>query len=95
MSWDKSTRGYWDVGEIPAYITLTEKKLAKLMKALILCDGKVHDIHCGEKKWGTSDLKYKPRYCTALLRISLPLGAEQEFERISGLTLTSPPEVAA
>ena len=95
MSWDKSKRVYWDVGDTPPYISLTQKKLASLMLALIRCDGKVHDIHCGEKLWGTSDLKYKPQFCSACLRVSLPVGTDAEFERISGLGLTEPPKVTA
>ena len=92
MSWDKSERKYWDVGE-EILLTLTDKRLAKVMSALVQCDGKVHDIHCGEKKWGEPVLTQQNRFCCALLRISLPQGAEEDFEVISEQILTEPARV--
>lgn len=85
---------YWDVGEIASMkiISLTKEKLYKIMLALILCEGKLHSSFSLEKKTGSTQLQYDKKYCSVLLRISLPENAEQHFEKISGFTLTTPPK---
>ena len=92
MTWDKQEREYWDAGNYEP-CSLNQKRMASLMLGLVLCDGKVHDIHCPEKIVGTSDLRFKPSMCAACLRISLPVGAKEEFERIARLKLATPPRI--
>jgi hypothetical protein len=94
MKWDTNNCKYWDVGEAHNnVITLTKDKLYKIMLALILCDGKLHSSFSLEKKLNSTELMYPKRYCAVVLRISLPIGAEEDFEKISGFIPTTPRKV--
>ena len=92
MTWDNLETKYWDIGE-ENIITLTNARLAKIMKALILCEGKLHSSFCMEKERGTTKLRYPERSCAVIVRISLPVGSEEEFEELSGCKLSEPPIV--
>jgi len=92
--WDDKVRKYWDLGE-ETVISLTPKKMGLIMRALIMCDGQVHDTHCSEKESGGPTLRYPNRYCAVVLRISLPVGAEEDFEVISEQELSEVRKVGA
>lgn len=93
MNWIKGLSRFWDIGE-ETIISLTEKNLARVLRALIQCEAKVHDTHCLEKKVGSTALRYPTKSCSVVIRISLPVGAEQDFEAISGHKLSKPPRVS-
>jgi hypothetical protein len=78
--WDKYVRKHW---EIEGVVSLASAPLARVFRAIIQCDGKVHDSFCMEKYLGFSKLKFDNRYCGVQLIISLPVGAEEEFEKLS------------
>ena len=95
MAWDKYKRKYWDVGEARSehIISLATEPMARLMRAIIRCDAQVYDTFCMEKHLNDSKLKFDNRYCGVILRISLPEGAEEEFEAISNCKLTVPAKI--
>lgn len=80
---------FWDVGEQihgkPP--NLGKTSTAKVMKALITLRGKLHDADFD----GTDDMLDHFRY--GVYRISLPVGAKEEFEAMTGYWLTRPTEV--
>lgn len=90
--WDTTKYQYWDIGEVNI-ITLSDASMARVLRALILCEGKVHSTYCMEKKMFSAELNYKPRYCHVIMRISLPTGAASEFQKLSKCTLSEPPKV--
>lgn len=92
MGWDIKNRIYWDVGEKEIF-NLTQYKLASVMKALLLCQGRIHGSMVDHKSVNSCVLIYRPRDHAAVLRISLPEGSKEDFERISGMTLTEPPMI--
>ena len=59
----------------------------------VQCDGGVHRTFCMEKWLGCSKLKFDNQYCGAQLIISLPVGAKEEFEKLSKCELIKPKEV--
>jgi len=90
--WDDKVRKYWDLGE-ETIISLSDKKLARVMRALIQCDGQIHDMHCMEKDTCGPVLWYPNGSCSVLMRISLPVGAEGDFEVISEQELSEVEQV--
>ena len=91
--WDDKVRKYWDLGE-ETIVSLSDKKLARVMRALIQCDGQIHDTHCMEKERGGPVLGCPNRSCSVLMRISLPTGAEEDFEVISEQELSEVRQVS-
>lgn len=83
---------YWDVG-VKEPIRLTDKPLAGVLRAAVLCDAKITCVHSMEKVYGKPELKYPNRYCCAVFRVALPKGMKDAFEAASGMTLTAPPKV--
>lgn len=81
---------FWDLGE-EDIINPSQKSLYKIMNALILCGGKMHDSHSQEARDGKWE--YPTRSCAVVFRISLPIGTEGQFEELSGFKLTEPPRV--
>jgi len=80
---------FWDLGE-EDIIRPSQKSLYNIMNALILCGGKIHDIHSlgsREERW-----EDPTRSCTVCFRISLPIGKEERFEELSGFLLSDPPK---
>lgn len=90
--WDHDNRKTWDVGE-ETIINLTDKPLSSVMRAIIQCDGTVLSTFSLEKTHSSHELRFKPRYCSVVMRISLPVGSEKIFEEISGHTLSEPEQV--
>lgn len=79
---------FWDVGEYDTRPpTFTDKSLARVMRALVFCRGRLHDS-CIMGNSGDPD-----RLKQVLYRISLPIGAEDTFQLISGYNLTNPPDI--
>lgn len=87
MKWDKQDRKFWDVGEEKP-LSLSEKPMANVMRAIVQCDGKIHDVHCMYKETNGPKLRFENRYTEVALRISLPVGAENDFTQLSKQTLT-------
>ena len=81
---------FWDLGE-EDIINPSQKSLYKIMNALILCGGKIHDSHSLEIR--NNEWEYPTRSCAVCFRISLPIGAESKFEELSGFKLSNPPQV--
>lgn len=86
----KVERKYWDVGEATP-LRPTSSALGHVMNAIILCDGRIHDTYSMEIR--KRDWLFPARSCSIMLRVCLPVGAESDFERISGMKLSVPPEV--
>ena len=82
---------FYDLGE-ENIITPTHKNLAKIMNALILCDGKINDIHSPEARGGKW-IYPETRSCSVLFRISLPDDKKDQFEELSGYKLSSIPVI--
>ncbi len=75
-------RKCWDLGEnLEPYPNFGDKSLAKVMRALIICEGYLFDsyvIDGGFKSDGKKPVCY---------RISLPVGEKEKFEELSGYKL--------
>ena len=85
-----SVSRFWDLGE-EDIICPSQKSLYKVMNALILCNGKMHDSHSLEARDGKWE--YSTRSCAVVFRISLPIGMEERFEELCGFKLSDPPKV--
>jgi hypothetical protein len=83
MRWDDYTRKYWDVGDRVVF-RLSQKRCAAFLHALVVCDGQIHDTHSLDIHDGKIIYNMKPHECAVLFRISLPVGAEAQFEEIMG-----------
>ena len=81
---------FWDLGE-EDIICPSKNSLYKIMNALILCGGKMHSSYSLEARDGKWE--YGTRSCAVLFRISLPVGAEKNFEELSGFKLSEPPKI--
>lgn len=82
---------YWDLGAVDI-LTPSQKNLASVLNALILCDGKLHDVYSGEARDG--QWSYNTRSCSVLFRISLPANTKDRFEELSGHKLSEPPQIS-
>lgn len=82
-------RELWDVGEVfeRNAPNLSVASAGRVMRALLSCQGKLHDSHVFDDD-GTLD---RHRYVT--YRISLPFGMRERFEEICGYKLSRPPIV--
>lgn len=83
-------RKYWDIGEVDI-IHPSKDRLSSILNAIILCEGHVHDSHSLEAVDG--EWQYGARSCAVLIRISLPEGKEDAFQKLSKCTLTAPPVI--
>lgn len=81
---------FWDLGEVDV-IHPSKPSLYKIMNAIILCRGKVHDTFSMEAD--KCEWKYPAISSCVLFRISLPHGMKEKFEEISGFKLSDPPKV--
>ena len=81
---------FWDLGEEDV-ICPSKNSLYKIMNAIILCNGKMHDSFSLEVNQG--HWKYPVRSCSVVFRISLPVGIEDKFEELSGFKLSDPPTI--
>lgn len=75
-----SERTYWDANLDRGSV----KGMANFFRALVLCSGEFHDSY-------VSDINLAFHHQSVFTRISLPAGAEGEFEEISGIKLEKPP----
>lgn len=89
-----SERIYYDIGEEKPLMASSTKTLAKILEALVLCGGQLHDTHSLEISNGV--WRYSKRSCAIVLRISLPsgYGIQGHFEEVSGVKLTRPPQIS-
>lgn len=95
MLWDTHNRKFWDVGERNV-LRLSAARCQSILFALVACDGKVTSTFSLDVRDGrTTPPGMKPHQCAVLLRISLPVGAEGEFERLSGEKLEEPKVIHA
>jgi hypothetical protein len=81
---------YWDLGDYDI-ITPSKANLSKILNALILCRGKLHDSHsleCRDGEW-----KYNTRSCAVHFRVSIPTELKTKFEELTGYKLTAPPRI--
>lgn len=83
-------RKYWDLGE-ENIIAPSKKNLANILNALILCKGKLHNIHSSEIR--DSQWVYNTRSCAVVFRISLLIDMRDKFEELSGYKLSNPPQI--
>jgi len=87
MNWNAQDQQYW---EIEGTVSLADATMARIFRSLIQCDGRVCRTFCMEKKSGCSELLYANRYCGVQLIISLPVGARDEFQKLSKCGLIEP-----
>jgi len=87
---DTTLRRFWEMGD-HEIITRSQKNLAAIMNALILCKGKLHDSFSLEARDG--EWKHPTRSCAITFIISLPIGMEAKFEELTGFELKDPPKV--
>jgi hypothetical protein len=94
MEWDTRNRKYWDVSHRDKPFWVSKPMCQKFLYALILCDGQLHDTHSVDARNGEVRDNLPPHRIEALFRISLPVGAEETFDRIMGQGwLEEPPKV--
>jgi len=82
-----SVQRFWELGE-HEIITPSQKNLAKILNALILCEGKLHASYSNaiaDRQWSRGT-----RECDVVFRISLPIGTEDMFRELTGFYLTTP-----
>ena len=84
---------YWDIGERDPYISMSKKKMADILIAIITCDGQILDTFSLGKKFNKPEFIYPLRNCSVVMRITLPEGMEEEFEKLSGCKLSEPIKV--
>lgn len=85
-----SLNKFWDLGEEKIFVP-SEKNLARVLNALILCNGKLHSsfsLEIKDGKWNNAT-----RSCAVNLRISLPIDEEKRFEELSGFPLSEPDKI--
>lgn len=90
MSWKTYIQKKW---EIEGVVSLADAPMARVFRALIRCDGELDSAFCMEKHLDSSKLKFDNRYCGVQLLISLPVGAEEEFKKLSKCELKEPQTV--
>lgn len=87
--WDKTIRQHWIIGS--GYkISLGQAPMARLMRALVICDGRIHDIDCIGKHLNSPALPFDRSRCKVRMNISLPCGAEKKFLDLTGFKLVLP-----
>jgi len=91
--WDRCQIKFWDLGEQDPFIRMSDKNLSNILRAVITCEAEVTDTYCGEKRSGVPEFLYSNRNCCVVLKIKLPIGAEEDFERLSGFKLSEPIKV--
>lgn len=90
----KPERTYWDLGEREPF-RLSKDRCQRFMEALLLCDGKIHDLHSLDVSHSSFKHGMKAHQVAVLFRISLPNGRADLFEEImgEGEILTDPPKI--
>lgn len=78
---------HWDLGDA-TFIRMSDKSLARVLRAIITLKGAVLDSYISEGYYKNKNLN------TVCFRIRLPKGKKEEFEELSGFSLTSPPRVS-
>jgi len=80
---------HWDVAETSSGrpLNLGKASTAKVMQALLMCDGQLLDSHLD------GDTTWKPRMRLVTYRIAIPAGQRKLFEIVSSCKLSVPEEV--
>lgn len=94
-------REYYDIGDSPKGRPFQPGKDAcqRLWHALVICDGKVHDIYDGDAEIGVgirdrySKKEMKIGSTIPQIRLSIRAGLKELFETTSGFELIPPPKV--
>lgn len=82
---------YWDLGE-ENVIHPSKESLSKILEAIIRLHGKITCTHSSELGQD-GKFRYPAKSCAVLFRIWLPDGKKEQFEEITGFTLTEPPRI--
>ncbi len=79
----------WDVGEFikTRPPNLSNASLARVMKALLFCGGKLLSSYI------QGDISGPARMCDVLYRIALSPGSKDNFEELSGYSITKPDDI--
>lgn len=86
-------RKFWGVGDENIF-RLSKDRCQDFVKALLICDGKIHDLFSLDVSHGEIKYNMKPHMVAAVFRISLPVGMEEKFESIMGKGwLEEPPQI--
>jgi hypothetical protein len=72
---------------------MSDKNLSNILRATITCEATITDTYCMEKKSGLPEFLYSNRNCCVIFVIKLPIGAEEDFQQISGFKLSEPIKV--
>lgn len=91
--WDIYETKIWELGNKEPFIRMSDKSMAQVTKAVITCEAQIIDTYCGEKRSGLPEFLYSNRNCCVVFLIKLPIGAEEDFERLSGFKLSEPIKV--
>jgi len=91
--WDRCQTKFWDLGAQDPPIRMSDKNLSNILRATITCEAEIADTYCMEKQSGLPEFLYSNRNCCAIFKIKLPIGAEEDFQRLSGFKLSEPIKV--
>lgn len=80
----KNGMKHYTLGDKPPFTTMSKASMARVMEAVIRTDAKIHNTF-------SLDVDYPRAWVTYL--IELPIGMEEEFERISLGKLSEPQTV--
>ena len=72
---------FWNVGEQYPFPNLGKTSTAKIMQALVILGGRMHDSYVED-----NDEPLHRQY--VVYRIALPVGREDEFEQLAGYKLS-------
>lgn len=87
-------RKYWDVGDdFDKVFRLSKDRSQLFLKALLLCDGKIHDMYSLDVSNGEIKYNMKVHQIAVLYRISLPENMESKFNEIMGEKYLSEPPI--
>lgn len=77
---------YYTVGEAgPPYTSMSEKSMARVMKAVLLADAQITDTYVTNKE-------YAPR-CSVLYAVKIPSDKVQLFRETCGYELSRSPDI--
>lgn len=91
--WDRCQTKFWDLGYQDPPIRMSEKNLSNILRAVVTCEAEITDTYCSEKKSGLPEFLYSNRNCCMVFKIKLPIGAEEDFQKLTGFKLTEPIKV--
>lgn len=75
----------YQLGDIgPKYPSMSEKSLARVMRALVVCRGRLFDSYIFDEKYSRSSVLYL---------VEIPEGQEVKFTEICGYCLSKPTQI--